>query len=199
MTIWPCWRATRGLRPETPPTIAAASTTPCRCSTCSCNCGGRRRGKQALQTLIEQLHDPKSPNFHHWLNAAEFGAQFGPDPSDIAAVTGWLRQQGFTVNFIYPSGMSIDYSGTAGQVRTAFHTEIHHLSVNGVTHFANMSDPQIPAALAPAVVGIVSLHNFKPKAQHAPKAPQSSFTQGGSIFYLVPERSRDDLQFQSTL
>ena len=82
--------------------------------------------EQALETLIDQLHDPKSPNFHHWLSAAEFGAQFSPAASDIATITGWLQQHGFTVNTVYPSGMVIDFSGTAGQVRTAFHTEIHY-------------------------------------------------------------------------
>ena len=80
--------------------------------------------------------------------------------------------------------MSIDYSGTAGQVRAAFHTEIHHLSVNGVTHFANMSDPEIPAALAPAVVGIVALHDFKPRAQHVAKRPNATI--GGGEFLVAP-------------
>jgi subtilase family serine protease len=46
-------------------------------------------------------------------------------------------------------------------VGAAFHTVIHYLDVGGVRHFANMSDPQIPAALAPAVIGIVSLHDFR--------------------------------------
>ena len=41
--------------------------------------------------------------------------------------------------------MVIDFSGTAGQIRDAFQTEIHHLDVNGVGHIANMSNPQIPA------------------------------------------------------
>jgi subtilase family serine protease len=119
--------------------------------------------EQALTQLIDQLHNPASGKFHQWLTPSEFGAQFGPAASDIAQITGWLQRHGFRVNTIYPSGMTIDFSGTAGQVRTAFHTEIHHLQVNGVGHIANMSDPQIPAALAPAVVGIVSLHDFMPR------------------------------------
>ena len=61
--------------------------------------------------------------------------------------------------------MVIDFSGTAGQIRDAFHTEIHNLMVEGKMHFANMSDPQIPAALEPAVGGVVSMHNFMPKPQ----------------------------------
>jgi hypothetical protein len=59
--------------------------------------------------------------------------------------------------------MTVDFSGTAGQVFAAFRTEIHYLEAGGTTHIANMSDPQVPAALAPAVVGIVSLHDFMPR------------------------------------
>ena len=46
------------------------------------------------------------------------------------------------VNVVYENGLLIDFSGTAGQVREAFHTEIHNLNVKGVKHIANMSDPQ---------------------------------------------------------
>ena len=83
---------------------------------------------------------------------------------DLATITGWLKSHGFTVNRVYPNGIVIDFSGTAGQVREAFHTEIHNLEVNGAAHIANMSDPRIPAALAPAVVGVVSLNDFMPRA-----------------------------------
>jgi len=141
--------------------------------------------EQALVTLIDQLHDPKSPNFHHWLGVAEFGARFSPAISDIAAVTGWLAQHGFAVNAVYPSGMVIDFSGTAGAVRAAFHAEIHNLDVNGTAHVANISDPQIPAALAPVVAGVVSLHDFKAKPLHtaAKQAQQKAqYSAGGGCF-----------------
>ncbi len=106
--------------------------------------------EEAFDKLIDELHDRKSPtNFHHWLSPSQVGAQFGPATSDIQTVTAWLQQHGFTVNRVYPNGLVIDYSGAAGQVREAFHTEIHNLSVDGAAHFANTADPQIPAALAP--------------------------------------------------
>jgi hypothetical protein len=119
--------------------------------------------EQALETLIEQLHDPHSPNYHQWLSAEQLGAQFGPAASDIQIITNWLQQHGFTVNAVLANRMAIDFSGTAGQVRTALHTDIHYLDVNGVPRFANVSDPQIPAALAAAVVGVAALHNIPPK------------------------------------
>ncbi len=118
----------------------------------------------ALRNFMEQQQDSTSPNFHRWLTAVEFGQLYGPSTRDIDAVSEWLRSSGFTVNTVYPSGMLIDFSGTAGQVQAALKTEIHRLSVNGKDHVANMSDPQIPEALAPAVSGIVSLHDFRPYA-----------------------------------
>jgi hypothetical protein len=143
--------------------------------------------EQALAALVDQLHDPKSPNYHHWLTANDIGAQFGPAASDIATVTNWLTQRGFTVNTVYPNGMAIDFSGTAGQVRSAFHTEIHNLSVNGVAHFANVADPQIPAALAPLVAGVTSLNDFRPRPQvlHKPQAT-GNFSEFDILFYVTP-------------
>ena len=81
--------------------------------------------EQALEEFIEQLHDPASPNFHQWLTAQEFGERFGLAQEDINTVTRWLQSHGLQVNVVYPSGMVIDFSGPAGQVREAFRTEIH--------------------------------------------------------------------------
>jgi len=140
--------------------------------------------EQAARQMVDDLHNPKSASFHKWLTAAQYGQLFGPAQSDIDTVTGWLKSQGFTVNAVYPSGMQIDFSGTAGQVRTAFHTEIHNLSVDGVAHVANMSDPQIPEALAPAVRGVVSLHDFDPRSMNRPR-PQYTYTSQGYTMQAV--------------
>ena len=140
--------------------------------------------EQALKQFIDQLHDPASPNFHRWLTAQEFGERFGLAQEDLNTITTWLQSHGFQVNVVYPSGMVIDFSGSAGQVREAFRTEIHTLEVNGVKHIANLSDPQIPAALAPAVAGVVSLHDFLPHRMHKPR-PNYTFTSGGYTYQAV--------------
>jgi len=118
--------------------------------------------EQELEKLIDELTDSSSPNFHRWLTAEEFGERFGVAKQDRDTIKNWLQSHGLKVNVDYSNDVLIDFSGTAGQVRGAFHTEIHNLEVKGEKHIANMSDPRIPAALAPAVVGVVSLHNFMP-------------------------------------
>ena len=63
---------------------------------------------------------------------------------------------------------------------------IHYLDVNGKHHIANMSDPQIPAALAPAVAGVVSLHDFSPRAHAQSPSPIHLSLQGSTFEALTP-------------
>jgi subtilase family serine protease len=140
----------------------------------------------ALQQYIEELHDAQSPNFHKWLTAEQFAEHYGVAKSDVDTVTSWLKMQGFTVHGVEPNGLRIDFSGTAGMVRKAYHTEIHNLEVNGVKHIANMSDPKIPAALEPAVVGVVSLNNFHPTPMLLPRHQYTYLGSFGPVYALVP-------------
>src|SRR2546428_2051157 len=120
----------------------------------------------ALQKLLDEQQDKSSPNYHAWLTAEEFGKQFGPADSDIQTVTHWLESYGFTDIKVGTGRTVVEFSGSVASVLNAFHTEIHHYLVRGEEHIANASDPQIPAALKPAIAGIVSLHNFRKKPMY---------------------------------
>jgi subtilase family serine protease len=140
----------------------------------------------ALDRFVEDQQNRRSPRYHKWLTAAQFGSQFGPSSRDIAAIADWLGTQGFHVEGVSVGRTLIDFSGDAGHVKTAFHTEIHNLNVNGALHIANMSDPQIPAALAPAVIGIVSLSDFRPHPMHKRAKYTTSSGCGGPCYGMVP-------------
>jgi subtilase family serine protease len=144
----------------------------------------RRPAEQeaALEQYIEDLQTPGSANYHNWLSAEQFG-EYGLAKQDLDAIKTWLQSHGFTV-MAYPSGVVIDFSGTAGMVRQAFQTEMHRLDVKGKSHIGNMSDPRIPAALAPAIIGITSLNDFRPHAMHRSRV-QYTFTSDGQEFQAV--------------
>ena len=116
----------------------------------------------ALSKLLDDQQDKTSPHYHKWLTPEQFGAQFGPSGADMQTITSWLQSYGFQVGTT--KGRTVlEFSGSASQVQEAFHTSIHKYVVNGEQHWANTSDPSIPAALAPAVRGIKTLHNFRKK------------------------------------
>jgi subtilase family serine protease len=120
----------------------------------------------ALQKLLDDQQDLNSASYHQWLTPDDFGQQFGPSDQDIQAVAAWLRSHGFQIGAIGRGRTVIEFSGTAGQLQQAFHTEIHKYTVNGEDHWANAVDPQIPTALAPAVAGVNSLHNLPKKPMY---------------------------------
>jgi len=120
--------------------------------------------ESALQQLIDQQQDKTSSTYHQWLTPATFGAAFGPTDRDLSAVTTWLSSHGFAGIQVNAARTLIEFSGTAGMVHSAFRTSMHSYAVGGEQHFANASDPSIPAALAPVVDGVASLNNFPRRA-----------------------------------
>ena len=120
----------------------------------------------AFDAFVASQYDKASPNFHRWLRPEEVGEKFGPAQSDVEAISNWLRKHGFSIDEVSNDRMFIRFSGTVAQVESTFHTEIHNLEVNGEKHIANMTDPQIPLALTPVVVGVKALHNFFPRTMH---------------------------------
>lgn len=125
----------------------------------------------AFEQFVASQYDANSTNFHQWLTPEQVGENFGPSDADIATVSNWLTSHGFSVDEVSKNRLTIRFSGKASQVENAFHTEMHNLEVNGKQHIGNMSDPQIPAALAPVVLGVKALHNFTPKPAHHMGSP----------------------------
>jgi len=120
--------------------------------------------ESALRKLLDDQQDKASPSYHKWLTPEQFGKQFGPTDADIQTITGWLQSHGFQV--VATKGRTVlEFSGSASQVQETFHTTIHKYIVNEEQHWANASDPSIPAALTPAVAGVLTLHNFLKKPQ----------------------------------
>jgi len=94
----------------------------------------------------------------------------------------------------------IEFSGTAGQVRDAFHAEIHQYNVNGETHYANAGDVKIPAAIAPLISGVSPMNDFRARPmlqvlgqgtysrRSHTATPQWTLPNGsGTIYALAPE------------
>ena len=141
----------------------------------------------ALDELLEAQHDPDSPYYQQWLTPEQYGERFGVSESDAARVTDWLQAHGMQVEEVAPGRRSITFDGNAEQVNSAFHTEIHAYKIGGEVHHANASDPEIPAALASVIGGIVSLHDFRSAPMHnRARVLAPDFTNGGDSFYLAP-------------
>jgi subtilase family serine protease len=139
----------------------------------------------ALNQLLADLQNPSSPRYHQWLTPAEFGAQFGVSSADIAKVTAWLTSQGFTVTDVAQGATFITFDGTVAQAESAFSTSIHTLSLNGETHFANVTNASVPGELASVVLGITGLHNFRLSPRLHALSPRFTSSLSGN-HYVAP-------------
>jgi len=136
-----------------------------------------------LKALIAAQQNQASPLYHQWLNPDQFAARFGMSDADLDKVQNWLQQQGFSIDSVARSKNSIHFTGTARQVEQAFSTEMHFYNVKGEKHFAPSTALSVPSALAPVVLGITNLDDFRPRAHVVLRKnmrARPSFTGAGS-------------------
>ena len=78
------------------------------------------------------------------------------------------------------------FSGNASQVEAAFNTQIRQYVVSGVTHYANATPVQIPAAFSGVVAGPVKLNDFHSRPPQAASKVVPQYTSASGAHYLVP-------------
>ena len=134
-----------------------------------------------LRHFLAAQQDPASPDFHNWLTPEQFADRFGLSHPDITKVADWLRTQGFHVDSIARGRTWINFSGTAGQLQSAFSLHMRRYRLNGRIHYANADQPVIPTAIASLVAGLRGLNDFP---LHAPPQPLYN---GATGHFLVPD------------
>ena len=148
----------------------------------------RSASQQAdLRALIAAQQNLTSPLYHQWLSPEQFAARFGMAEADIEKTQSWLQQQGFLIDSVSRSRNVIRFTGTARQVESAFSTEMHYYKINGEQHFATSSDLSVPAALAPTILGVRNLDDFRPKPHiilsKARARPAFTSSQSGNVYF----------------
>jgi subtilase family serine protease len=137
--------------------------------------------QSALNNLLAQQQDTSSPNYHKWLTPAQFADRFGMSHNDINKVVSWLQSRGLTVTRTANSRNQVFFEGTVAQLEVVFHTEIHNYLVDGEIHYANATEPSVPAALSGIALAVQNLHNFQPK----PRANFRRMSSGGADPYFT--------------
>jgi subtilase family serine protease len=104
------------------------------------------RDRAGAAATLQAISDPASASYGRWLSDATFRARYAPGGSDVAAVRGWLRSQGFRVTRTLPSGMYVQASGSVAQVERTFATKVRNYSYLGKKVRANATALSLPAS-----------------------------------------------------
>jgi subtilase family serine protease len=125
------------------------------------------RNQSELQQLIQNLYDPTSSQYKHFLTPSEFADRFAPTQSTVNRVTSFLKSQGLNVKSISSSRTLIEVSGQVHQLEQTFGVSMNNYQdKQGHKYYANAESPTVPTDLADIINGITGLNN-EPHWHHA--------------------------------
>jgi subtilase family serine protease len=113
-----------------------------------------------LDALAQDLYNPKSPNYRHWLSKADFVARFAPTAEEAKTVEDFFTANHLAIVSVGPENFFVRARGTVANVQKAFKVNLSNFEVKGATYRGNTSDPMVegPAgALVGAVYGLDNL------------------------------------------
>src|SRR4030095_1115848 len=119
-----------------------------------------------------------------WLTPEQYADRFGVSQDDLDQMKAWFQAQNLSVVSVARARNAISVSGQAAAVEQAFGTKIHRYREDGELHFANSTDPTIPAAMQSVVRSIHGLNDFRLKSRAA-QPRYNSLT--SSAHYLAPD------------
>ncbi|HLY87927.1 MAG TPA: protease pro-enzyme activation domain-containing protein, partial [Acetobacteraceae bacterium] len=134
-----------------------------------------------LDGYVADAYNPKSLNYHRWLNASQLAA-FGPTAQTVATMRQSLAAQGLKVESVFPDGAGIKVSGAAAKMQAAFGTSIHVKQSGGVNYFANVTTPRYQGAHPELVAAVSGLSS----AEMAPFALRQLDVSTGQPMPAVP-------------
>jgi subtilase family serine protease len=139
------------------------------------------RNQAALQTLLANLYDPKSPDFQHFLTPEQFTQQFGPSAQDYEALISFVRSQGLTVTATYDDHMVLAVSGSTDAVNKTFHISLTtRRRLDGSLFYAPEREPSVD--LDTKILHVSGLDNLQPPKPAGSGGSGPGGSLGGSDF-----------------
>jgi len=83
------------------------------------------RNPSDLKTLIQNLYDPASPLYRHYLSVAEFTRRFGPTESDYNTALKFFRGSGLNIVTTTPNRYLIAVEGRVSDIERVFHVRLN--------------------------------------------------------------------------
>lgn len=132
------------------------------------------RNQAALTALLQQLYDPTSPQYHHFLTVQQFTQQFGPTDADYASVVAYLQSYGLSVGAAPANRLLVPLTGSASQVNAAFNVKmnVYQHPTENRTFFSPDREPSL--RLQTAVAHISGLDDYSVPKPRLVRRPQSA-------------------------
>ena len=110
---------------------------------------------------MQQLYDPKSPQYRKYLTPSGFGAAFGATQGNYTSVVSFAQSNGLSVKTL-PNLARVQVTGTVANIERAFFVTLNmYKRGDGTTFYAPANEPSVN--LGVPLLYLSGLTNFPPK------------------------------------
>ncbi|MGH8274662.1 MAG: protease pro-enzyme activation domain-containing protein [Gammaproteobacteria bacterium] len=142
--------------------------------------GMKLRHVAQLKRFLQNVQNPRSPEYHRYLTPQQFTAQYGPSQAQVALVVSFLQQHGIRVKNVSSNRMLIHTEATTDAYNHALEIVINDYRLNGRQFFSTTDRPQLPGTVANVVQSILGLDNSQLMRPHSHYRPLGLRAHGAS-------------------
>ena len=103
------------------------------------------RDRAGLDSFLQELYEPSSPFYRHFLTVEQFTERFGPTQQDYDAVIRFAKANGLAVVRGSRDAMDVQLKGSVADIETAFHVTmgVYHDPVENRDFYAPDREPTV--------------------------------------------------------
>lgn len=103
------------------------------------------RDQAGLDSFLQELYDPSSASYRHFLTVQEFTARFGPTQADYDAVVRYAKANGLSIVGGSRDGMDVQVVGSVSNIESAFHVsmDVYQHPTENRTFYAPDREPMV--------------------------------------------------------
>jgi uncharacterized repeat protein (TIGR03803 family) len=118
------------------------------------------RNTNALNQLLQDMYDPASPQFRHYLTPEQFTQQFGPTKQGYEAVMQFAKSHDLEITATHSNRVLLSIAGQVADIENTFQVTLrtYQHPTEARQFFAPDAEPSVEAGLA--VLDISGLNNY---------------------------------------
>ena len=142
------------------------------------------RDEAGLDTFIQQLYDPASPTYRHYLSPGQFTERFAPTAQDYQAVIDYAKASGLNVTQQHSDRVVLDVEGAVADIERALQVTLRTYQHPAEARAFYAPDVEPSLALGVSVLHIGGLDNYAPPhpklKRHSPNPSADTALKGGT-------------------
>jgi hypothetical protein len=120
------------------------------------------RNQAGLDTLLDNLYNPASASYRHYLTPAQFAEKFGASKADYQALIKFAQQNGLKVTGTHPNRLVLDVAGSVAEIERMFQVQmrVYNHPKEKRTFYSPATEPTVDADVPVQILSVSGLNDY---------------------------------------